>query len=223
MNQKNINQLSFWKKFIQIIKKSVRAIKSTNRKLTKKYPNLLQSIQLTITYSIAIISLCYSLVNMLGQIPSMVEFLIPPFIQDFVTSPTAALFFAPERTYLVYLLTIEFIIFRPTFKFSLLFKYNLLLIFLLEMIQNLLITYWDLIFTRTMGGESTLDLIFAFFCISVIFTFLLVCYVYGYFCAICGKFVRYPNMDWLTDSIAIWLRIRTPRMGGGKSKENGNN
>jgi hypothetical protein len=209
MNQKNINQLSFWKKFIQIIKKSVRAIKSTNRKLTKKYPNLLQSIQLTITYFLALFSLCYSLISLLGQIPTVLDFLIPPFVQSFLNSPIASILFAPERTYLVYLLTIEFIIFRPTFKFSLLFKYNLLLIFLLEMIQNLLITYWDLIFTRTsIDGESTLDVIFGFFCISLIFTFLFSCYIYGYFCAIRGKFVRYPNMNWLTDSIAIWLRIR---------------
>jgi hypothetical protein len=28
-----------------------------------------------------------------------------------------------------------------------------------------------------------------------------------------GKYTALPGMDWLTDSISFWLRIRTPRMG----------
>jgi hypothetical protein len=40
-----------------------------------------------------------------------------------------------------------------------------------------------------------------------------------YFKAINNKFVTFYGMEWLTDSVAFWLRIKTPTMRFGKRKK----
>ena len=47
----------------------------------------------------------------------------------------------------------------------------------------------------------------------------LVGYLYLYIRSIQGKFATIPGMEWLTDSVAFWLRIKTPTMRFGKGKE----
>jgi hypothetical protein len=48
-------------------------------------------------------------------------------------------------------------------------------------------------------------------------------YSYLYIRAISGKFATFPGTEWLTDSIAFWLKIKTPtmRMGSRKKKKDG--
>jgi hypothetical protein len=221
MAKKNQKNLSLWKKFLKKFKKLINVIKKNNQAFTAKYPNILASIQLTVVYFIAFISLFYSLINVLGDIPDTIYALIPSFYLKILYSPLLRFILSPEKTYVVYLLAIEFIIFRTVFRFSQLFKYNLLLIFLLEMFQNLLLSYWDLIFQRTaeIGEVSTIDINFAIFSVSLIFCLLFVLYFYGYICALRGKFVTYPYMYWLTDSIAFWLQIKTRNMGAGDKRK----
>jgi len=43
--------------------------------------------------------------------------------------------------------------------------------------------------------------------------------VYLYFRAIRVKYATIPTMEWLTDSIAFWLRIKTPTKRFGKRKK----
>lgn len=215
MAKTNSKDLSFWKKISKFFKRILSLFKKNNRKISAKYPTLFQTIQLILLYFVAVLSLSYSLLSILGQIPDLVQNFVPLVIQNLANSTIVKILLAPEKTYIVYLLVIEFVIFRPIFRFSQLFKYNILLIFLLEMFQNLLISYWDLFFTRSFGGPdaSNTDLTTAVFVISLIFLFLFFTYLYGFFCALRGKFVTYPFMYWLTDSIAFWLHIRTPSMG----------
>jgi hypothetical protein len=44
-------------------------------------------------------------------------------------------------------------------------------------------------------------------------------YIYLYIRAISGKFATLPLMEWLTDSVAFWLRIKTPTMRFGRRKK----
>jgi hypothetical protein len=216
MKKNNSSTFSFFFTFLKWIKKNIFLFKKQNRFFSKKYPNVLQFIQLTFLYFFALTSLLYSVLTILGHFPDIFLMVIPSFIQDIVKSPIFRLLLAPEKTYVIYLLVIEFIIFRSLFNFSKLFKYNVLLIFLLEMIQNLLVSYWDLFFNRSYGNETpSIDIQFAIVVISMIYFVFLLCYVYSYICSIKGKFASIPYMDWLTDSISFWLQIKTPRMGSG--------
>jgi hypothetical protein len=220
MIKNNSKDSSVFKNILKFLKIGVNFLKKKNQQFSLKYPNVLQNIQLSVVYFIAIISLLYSLMNILGQIPDLFLNLVPTFIQEIVNSSIIKFILAPEKTYIVYLIVIEFVIFRSIFKFSKLFKYNLLLIFLLEMFQNLLVSYWDLFFTRSIpGGTSSTDFGLAIFFISLLFFTFLGAYLYAYFCSIRGKFVTFPYMYWLTDSIGFWLQIKTPTMGSGNSKK----
>lgn len=224
MKQNNSTNLSPWQKFLRISKNFLKFIKKNNRRFNKKYPNILQSVQLTFIYFFAILSLFYSMFNVLGQIPDVFLLVIPSGVQDIINSPILRFALAPEKSYVVYLFVIEFIIFRSIFNFSLLLKYNLLLIFLLEMFQNLLISYWDLLFNRQVGPDLTsIDMTLAISFMSFLFVYFFFSYLHSYFCSIRGKFTTLPYMSWLTDSIAFWLRIKTPTMRnyGGVDKNKG--
>jgi hypothetical protein len=199
-------------KLFQWIKRVIILFKRRNRRFSKEHPHLLESIQITFVYFFAVLALLYNLTALVGHIPYVFECLLPSFLQDLIKSPLVRLALAPEKTYFVYLFVIEFIIFRSLFHFSKLFKFNVLLIILLEMLQNLAISYWDILCNRQFGNVLSIDMVWALFCISLIYLFFLVCYLYSYFCAMRGKYTSLPYMDWLTDSISFWLRIRTPRM-----------
>jgi hypothetical protein len=98
------------------------------------------------------------------------------------------------------------------------------------MLQGLAISYWDLLFHReitTNVARWAFDkgvLINTNKPLAITFffnTFVLFCfgYLYLYIRAIQGKFATIPNMEWLTDSIAFWLKIKTPTMRIGKRKK----
>ena len=119
---------------------------------------------------------------------------------------------------------------RSVFKFSKLVKYNILLIFAMLMVQGLAISYWDVLFHREIASpvakwsydegtlihtDKSLAIVF-FFNTFVIF---MLAYLYLYIRAIQGKFAVIPGMEWLTDSVAFWLRIKTPTMRFGKRRK----
>jgi hypothetical protein len=119
---------------------------------------------------------------------------------------------------------------RSTFKFSKLVKYNILMLFALLMIQGLVISYWDLLFHRQIATPvakwaydqgsiiyTDKNLAIVFFLNT--FVIFLLTYLYLYFAAVRGKFAQLPFMEWLTDSVAFWLRIKTPTMRFGKRKK----
>ena len=107
---------------------------------------------------------------------------------------------------------IELLINRSTFKFSTLIKYNVLMIFILEMLQNLLISYWDLLFTRELeifGGNTTV----VKYASMLFFSFLFVCnfgiYFYCYVQSFRGKFpILKGPLSILSNSVAFWLQIK---------------
>jgi hypothetical protein len=126
-------------------------------------------------------------------------------------------------------MVIEFMVVRSVFNFSKLVRYNILLIFSLLMLQSLIICYWDVLFHRQISANlikwsydqgvitySDKELAFSLFILT--FVVFLIGYFYLYITALRGKFSILPGLNWITDSVCFWLKIKTPTMRSGKRK-----
>lgn len=213
MRKNNSQDPSFWKKILSSLNSFLKFLRNKNQQLTSDYPTFLEFFQLLVLYFLAFISLVISSIDILGEISGFFLNSVPEFLLEIINFPIIKFLLAPEKSYVIYLIVLQFIIFRPVFNFSKLFKYNLLLIFLLEMFQNLIVSYWDLFFnTPLIDSSMETDISFGIVFISVIFCIFFLMYFYSFFCSIRGKFVTFPYMFWLTDSICFWLYIKTPTM-----------
>jgi hypothetical protein len=232
MTKNNSTNSSFMRKILKIVKKTLKSIQKILRDFSIKYPNITQVIQLTFIYFFAVVDLLYSVLNNVFSLGYLPEILMPvfPLIKAILLSPILKIWASPEKVFFLSYVVIEFMVVRSTFKFSKLVKYNILLIFAMLMLQGLAISYWDLLFHRQIASsvakwsydqgaiiftDKNLAIIF-FFNTFVIF---IITYIYLYIRAINGKFATIPKMEWLTDSIAFWLRIKTPTMPYGKRRK----
>lgn len=231
MSSKNSNNQSLWQNFIKTIKKIVSPIQQVFKLFSEKAPNTAQNIQLTFVYFFALVDLFSSILNYLLSLGYLPETLRPflPTIHEILMSPLLRIWSSPEKVFFFSYLVIEFMVIRSVFKFSKLVRYNILLIFSLLMIQGLVISYWDLLCHRELTTEmarwsyeqtilySDKYLAFSlFYCTFMIFFF---GYIYLYIVSLTGKFATFPGMDWLTDSVCFWLKIKTPTMRIGKRKK----
>jgi len=156
----------------------------------------------------------------LGYFP---ETLAPcfPLIQSILLSPFLQFWVSPEKSFFVSYLFLDWVIIRSAFGLNKLIKYNVLLVFALLMVQGLIISYWDLLFNReliTAASVWSLDqgiLLYTdvnltvFFYLNTFFCFISLCLFL--FFALQGKFVSFPGLEWLTTSVAFWLRIKVQR------------
>ena len=225
MINKNVQNLSLWDNFLNLLKNKLIVIKEEIQYYTAKYPSTSQYIQLTFIYFFALIDLIYAVLNNVFSLGYVPEILLPifPLIQSVLQAPIFKIWASPEKVFFLSYVVIEFMVIRSTFKFSKLVKYNILLIFALLMIQGLVISYWDLLFHREIASpvaKWTYDqggLIYTDKSLAIVFflnTFIIffLGYFYLYLRALKGKFATIPGMEWLTDSVAFWLRIKTPTM-----------
>lgn len=232
MTKNNTSDLSSWRLFVKRFKKGAKVVKKSLRNFSIKYPNVSQIIQLTFIYFFAVVDLLYSVLNNVFSLGYLPELLLPifPLIKAILQNPILKIWASPEKVFFLSYVVIEFMIVRSTFKFSKLVKYNVLLIFSMLMIQGLAISYWDVLFHRQIATPvarwaydqgaiiyTDKNLAIVFF-LNTFFVFIFT-YMYLYFRAINGKFATIPFMEWLTDSVAFWLRIKTPTMRFGKRKK----
>lgn len=217
--------------FFNPVLKRLQAFRKAFKKFSEKYPNTAQTIQLSCIYFCALIDLVQSILNNIFSLSYFPEFLNPilPVLKSILMSPIFQIWASPEKVFFLSYVVIEFMVIRSIFQFSKLIKYNILLLFSLLMLQGLTMSYWDLLFNREIS-ESVSEwvygsgmLIYTDRQVAIVFfalTFLLflISYLYLYLTAIEGKFALLPRMNWLTDSIAFWLRIKTPTMPFGKKK-----
>lgn len=229
---KNINtNSSFWQIFVKNLNKFLKFIQKPFQSFNGKYPRVVQILQLTIIYFLALIDLIYSVLSnviSLGYFPELLKPFLP-FIEWVIQSSAFKIWASPEKVFFLSYVVMELIIVRSIFKLSKLVKYNILLIFSSLMIQGLMISYWDLLFNREISpfaAEWAYDeamftsdpaLAIEFF-LGTFFAFLFF-YIYLYFTAIFGKFASIPGLEWLTDSVAFWLRIKTPTMRFGRREK----
>jgi hypothetical protein len=231
MTSNNIKNQSGWRNFIQALKIFFAPVQNTLQKFSAKYPNTAQNIQLTFVYMFALIDLFSSILNYLLSLGFLPETLRPflPAIQQILVSPVLQIWASPEKVFFFSYLVIEFMVVKSVFKFSKLVRYNILLIFSLLMLQGLVISYWDLLCHREISSniakwsyEQTIlysDKYLAFSLFFTTFFLFLFGYVYLYIVALMGKFATFPGLDWVTDSVCFWLKIKTPTMRFGKRKK----
>jgi hypothetical protein len=223
MTKNSSTNLSSWRLFVKRLKKGAKSVKRSLRNFSIKYPNVSQIIQLSFIYFFAVVDLLYSVLNNVFSLGYLPEILLPifPLIKSILQNPVLKIWASPEKVFFLSYVVIEF---------SKLVKYNVLLIFSMLMIQGLVISYWDVLFHRQIATPvarwaydqgaiiyTDKNLAIVFF-LNTFFLFILT-YLYLYFRAINGKFATIPFMEWLTDSVAFWLRIKTPTMRFGKRKK----
>jgi hypothetical protein len=232
INNNPSQNLSIWESIVKFGKKMFLKLRKILRTFSSSYPDTAQLIQLSFIYFFAGIDLFHSILNNVFSLGYFPEILKPifPIVKAILVSPILRVWSSPEKVFFLSYIVIEFMVVRSIFKFSKLVKYNILLIFSLLMVQGLMIAYWDLLFHRQIassvekwaydqGAIIHTDkrlAIFFFFNTFVLFGSL---YLYLYLRALNGKFATLPGLEWLTDSVAFWLRIKTPTMRFGKRKK----
>jgi hypothetical protein len=227
-----MTQNNFINSSILLLKKIFKTLRKKFQGFSFRYPQIVQRIQFTCIYFFALMDLFYSILNNVFALGYMPEYIEPffPLISALMQSPILKIMASPEKVFFLSYLVIELMIVRSTFKFSKLIKYNILLLFSLLMVQGLVISYWDLLFHRAAtvavaswaydGGAmiGTNRLLAVIFFLNT-FTYFLITYAYLYFKALKGEFATFPGLEWLTDSVAFWLRIKTPTMRFGSRKK----
>lgn len=232
-----------WQNFIKKLKQSkwfsygkrlLEIFWENLQEFNKNYPNTSQSIQICFIYFFAMIDLIFAVLQnviSLGFVPVTLD----PFlgtIRSILTNPILMIWASPEKVFFLSYLVIELMIVRKELGFSKLVRYNVLLIFALLMIQGLVISYWDLFFHRQITTSASQwifgDGMFIYtdrylgFCFFF-FTFIVFTYIYSYLLwkALQGKLSTLPikGLEIITDSVAFWLRIKTPTMRYGKKKK----
>ena len=197
---------------LSTISSFLKRLKSFFRKLFKfflKYEKLSEVVELTILYFLAIVSLTLCTQNLLGVCPKAV-YQIFPFARQILSFGPFKFLAYPEKTIALYLIGIDMIFNREIC--SLLFKYNVLLVFVLEMLQNLVTCYYDIFIHRDLDyligvsffSSPTAALNF----FSNVYYIFVGLYLYCYVLSLFGKFPTFKGpFKRITDSIAFWLHI----------------
>ena len=230
-----IPNIPFFQELLRYLKQYFQKIRQNFHQFSVNSPTTLQNIQLSFIYFFAFVDLLHSVLSNVFSLEYFPEILTPffPLIKGIIFSPFFQIWASPEKVFFLSYIVIELMIIRSVFQFSKLIKYNILLIFALLMLQSLAVSYWDIFFHREVAigvsrwaaDQGALiytdkDLAINFFFNTFLFFILL--YVYCYIRGLQGKFVTIPTMEWLTDSIAFWLRVKTPTMRVGKRKKQKN-
>jgi hypothetical protein len=232
MTANNTNDLSRWQMFVKQVKRIFKQVQKPLLEFTERHPRITQATQLTIIYTYAIMDLSYTVLNnilSLGYTPGFVRPILP-YVHILLQSTFFKFWSSPEKIFFLSFLVIEYLVVRTSVKLSKLVKYNLLLVFALLMIQGLVVSYWDLLFHRQVltkaaqfvverGGNVYADKQMAISFFLGTLAFFVILYLYFYFASLAGKFGRIPGLEWLTDSVAFWVRIKTPTMRVGKRRK----
>lgn len=227
-NKKNKETHSFWRNLTQTLRGLFRPIARALQNFGERFPSTAQNIQLTFVYFFALVDLFSSILNYLLSLGFLPEILRPflPAIHEILVSPLLQIWGSPEKVFFFSYFVIEYMVVKSVFKFSKLVRYNILLIFSLLMVQGLVISYWDLLCHREVAIDTAIwgyepsaldsDRYLAYSLFFTTFFLFLFGYLYLYVIALMGKFSTFPGLDWLTDSVCFWLRIKTPTMRIGK-------
>lgn len=216
----NPTKVSFWLKSSEIIKKILKFLIKGNRSTR----HIVECIQLTFIYFFAFVVLSYSIQGYLGGFPEVVFYFLP-YLQEILNVQALKILAMPEKTFVVYLVILELLMSKSRYGFSLLVKFNILLIFVLEMIQNLMISYWDLIFNREIeysyvGEVAVIAHDVAQFFFVTIYGIFVLTYAYCFLRSCAGRFPVFAGpASFVSDSVAFWLRIKIPRKGKGTKKK----
>lgn len=207
------------RQFFTVVFQALNSFRKSIQKIGNKNKKIFTKFQLTTIYFLAIVVLLHTVKNNLRSMPE-IFFVFIPYLDQILKIKIFQFFATPEKNFLLYMVILEIIISRPVFKFSPLIKFNVLLIFILEMCSNLIVAIWDLVFFREIDVafglvQSNQNLNQYFF---IVYTFFMLCvYLYSYIQSVRGKYPNFPEpISFITDSVAFWMRIDTQRRKDGR-------
>jgi hypothetical protein len=211
----NSTDSSLYESLIRLYKRVVRVSKiayKLYRKTSFAFSKTFQRIQLTCIYACAILVLIFSLQQQMGYFPDSIMNVFPR-IDILLKNGYLQRYMDPDKTFIVYVLVQELVLARKFTGFSTLVKYNVILIFVLELMQQLVTGWWDLFFRREIDFSLGTTIIVRgatelFYC--GLFYVTLGLYVYSYVQSFRNIYPAFPGiLKAFTDSVAFWLRIRT--------------
>ncbi len=209
-----ISNTEKFKTFFNYIKQKAKKVWKKLKSLPKRYPLTYQFLQLSFLYFYSTITLMYSVINCLGFCPIFIYKYLP-FTKQLLELPFLKFLATPEKTFLLYLIAVRNVLKGKSTP--ILIKYHFVLVFMLEMLQNLLVSLWDLFSHRDMDisieeMEFSLENSIKFFTIYFLFFFAL--YIYCYINSILRRFVSFPKpFEKITDSVAFWLQLKKDKKG----------
>jgi len=174
----------------------------------EKHSLAFERIQLTLMYVLAICYLIFTLTRVVGSIP-VLFYMIIPYCEKISQSKFLHFWARTETFFFLYLIVIEYGINRNTLKFSTNVKFHILLVYVVQMIYNLALSWWDVIYVHEMYGRTTyIDRIALKKFLTDISLFAYVIYIYSYICSLRGIYPKYPGiLQRIPDSMAFWLRL----------------
>jgi len=204
--------LTFFTPIFNIVQKLASKFLTDFSKFDQQYPLVILKIQLLFLYLFAFSSFFYTTCSQLYSISPNLEF-IPFFVQDLIQIPIVQFLFSPQRSFFLYLLTTEYIVINPILGFSKFLKYHVLYIIVLQMVQNLALSYLDLILHQSPefpGEESDYDIDLSERLFYALFFYFFIVLSNSFLMAMRNKFTQFPGLEWLTDSVCFWLKIKSP-------------
>lgn len=191
--------------------KKIKVIFQDFDRLGKKKKKTFEKIQLTFIYFFALATLIITVNLYLGFFPELYANFIP-FSKEILASPLALYIASPGKTFILYLLINELIIIRSFFNFSVIIRFHILYIIILEMIMNALINWWDFLCNKEIDEYTYkfIDRVIAQEFFSGIFLLFFSIYFYSYIQAMRNKLPKLPHalLQKIPDSAAFWLQLQ---------------
>jgi hypothetical protein len=197
-----------WETF-QKVWKRINETLAIIKRFTDKHAYWVQNFQLTLLYFIGISMLLIGSKRYLIPVPDSIRFLVP-FCDFILNSRIMKTYMRPDLIFLVYYIVVELSVRRPILKISLLLKFNILLVYMLEMLSTVAVTWWDAIYMREIPGKIIYmnePEIYKFLSTEVFFFLCL--YIYSYGIALLNRYPRYPGiLQAIPNSMAAWLKMK---------------
>lgn len=198
-------------KKIQLISQNFTYLFQDLDRIGKKKKKTFEKIQLTFIYFFALATLIITINLYLGFFPELYANFIP-FSKEILASPLALYIASPGKTFILYLLINELIIIRSFFNFSVIIRFHILYIIILEMIMNALINWWDFLCNKEIDEYTYkfIDRVIAQEFFSGIFLIFFSIYFYSYIQAMRNKLPKLPHpvLQKIPDSAAFWLQLQ---------------
>lgn len=201
---------SFLGTLIGNILKKISKFFRTIDKFGRKNKKTLEKIQLSFIYFFGLLTLMITVRLALGYFPEVFTRFIP-FSRQILSSPLAYYFASPSKTFAIYMVIHELILLRGVFNLSVLVRFNILYIAILEMIANVSIAWWDLFFNTELDlyTYKYVDVVVARHFFTILFGMFFVTYLYSYIQAMRSKLPKFPHptLQKIPDSVAFWLQL----------------
>ena len=217
---------NFFEQLQNFFKGKFESLIKSYQEFNENHPKEFKRIQLTFIYFFGLVDLSYTYINNIFALGLFNEFADWSFnfLVQFLGSPFFQIWASPEKVFFISYVILEILIVRPIIILPKFIRFNILLVFAILMLQGLVMSFGDLIFSQEIISKGLLNsfedegedffqnkLVATIYFSTTYFLFLKE-YYNLYTNALKGKIVTVGKFYWITDSIAFWLRIKTPTM-----------